>query len=208
MVQKREFAFKKAQIEQFLKKEYNRQFGRGGRISVRKRQRFMSRVSQKVGKRFGKDVLCLIDFSRGGFVTLVSPAHTESTDKGRLFQSFIHPQVAYTSHCVERFSERTDTTDNCIIALDDYLHDGLLTFGEHKEYMICNAGIFAYVIEDERLIIKTFINFEMLSDSQIREFYGSRVLSMMTEDVITEEALESDIILGEEEPDPARPPER
>ncbi len=200
MTEDRLFAFKKAQVEGFVKKEYQRYFGRGGRISIRKRQRFMERITQKVGKKFGKDVLCLIDFTKQGFVTLVSPSHTESTDKGRLFKSFAHPQVAYTSHCVERFSERTETTDNCIITLDSYLDDALLTYGLHDGYLVCSQGVFVHLIENDRLIIKTYINFELLSDDQIREFYTHDMASFLTPDIISEEAAASDIILMDELP--------
>jgi len=201
MVKDREFAYKKAQIEQFLKKEYQRQFGRGGRISIRKRQRFMDRVTRKVSKRFGKDVLCLVDFTKQGFVTLVSPPQIESTDKGRLSQSFVHPQVAYTTHCIDRFSERTRTTDNCIIALDAHLEEALLTFGQFEGHLVCSAGVFAYEMEKDRLVIKTFINFELLSDEQIRKYYRDNIASMLTADVVAEDALESDIIMMDEVPE-------
>ncbi|MCH8931716.1 MAG: hypothetical protein E2O42_04140 [Nitrospina sp.] len=200
MAKDRHFAFKKAQVEGFVKKEFQRYFGRGGRISIRKRQRFMERITKKVGKKFGKDILCLIDFTKQGFVSLVSPSHTESTDKGMLFNSFTHPQLAYTSHCVERFSERTDTTDNCIIILDSYLDEALLTYGLHDGYLVCSQGVFAYVIEDDRLIIKTYINFELLSDDQIRKYYTYDMASFLTPDMISEEAAASDIILMDELP--------
>lgn len=200
MTQDRHFAFKKAQVEDFVKKEFQRYFGRGGRISIRKRQRFMERITKKVGKKFGKDILCLIDFTRQGFVSLVSPSHTESTDKGKLFNSFTHPQVAYTSHCVERFSERTQTTDNCIITLDSYLDEALLTYGLHEGYLVCSQGLFAYVLEDDRLIIKTYINFELLSDDQIRKFYAHDMAAFLTPDMISEDVGASDIILMDELP--------
>lgn len=200
MVKDRHFAFKKAQVEGFVKKEFQRYFGRGGRISIRKRQRFMERITKKVGKKFGKDILCLIDFTKQGFVSLVSPSHTESTDKGKLFNSFIHPQVAYTSHCVERFSERTATTENCIITLDSYLDEGLLTYGLHDGYLVCSQGVFAYVIEEDRLVIKTYINFELLSDEQIRTFYTHDMASFLTPEMISDEAAASDIILMDELP--------
>lgn len=200
MVQDRHFAFKKAQVEDFVKKEFQRYFGRAGRISIRKRQRFMERITRKVSKKFGKDILCLIDFSKQGFVSLVSPANSESTDKGKLFKSFTHPQVMYTSHCVERFSERTQTMDNCIITLDSYLDEALLTYGLHEGFLVCSQGVFAYVIEEDRLIVKTYINFELLSDDQIRKFYTHDMASFLTPDIISQEAEESDIILMDELP--------
>jgi len=200
MTQDRHFAFKKAQVESFVKKEFQRYFGRGGRISIRKRQRFMERITKKVGKKFGKDILCLIDFTKQGFVSLISPSHTESTDKGKLFNSFTHPQVAYTSHCVERFSERTQTMDNCIITLDSYLEEALLTYGLHEGYLVCSQGLFAYVIESDRLVIKTYINFELLSDDQIRKYYTHDMATFLTQDMISEDVDASDVILMDELP--------
>ena len=196
MTQDRYFAFKKAQVEGFVKKEFQRYFGRGGRISIRKRQRFMERIT----KKFGKDILCLIDFTKQGFVSLVSPSHTEATDKGTLFNSFTHPQVAYTSHCVERFSERTQTMDNCIITLDSYLDEALLTYGLHEGYLVCSQGLFAYAIEDDRLVIKTYINFELLSDDQIRTYYTHDMAAFLTPDMISEDVDTSDVILMDELP--------
>ncbi len=200
MTQDRHFAFKKAQVEGFVKKEFQRYFGKGGRISIRKRHRFMERITQKVGKKFGKDVLCLIDFTKQGFVSLISPPQTESTDKGKLFNSFTHPQVTYTSHCVERFSERTQTMDNCIITLDSYLDEALLTYGLHEGYLVSSQGLFAYVIEGDRLVIKTYLNFELLSDDQIRKFYTHDMAAFLTPDMISEEIDASDIILMDELP--------
>ncbi len=200
MTQDRHFAFKKAQVEGFVKKEFQRYFGKGGRISIRKRHRFMERITQKVGKKFGKDVLCLIDFTKQGFVSLISPPQTESTDKGKLFNSFTHPQVTYTSHCVERFSERTQTMDNCIITLDSYLDEALLTYGLHEGYLVSSQGLFAYVIEGDRLVIKTYLNFELLSDDQIRKFYTHDMAAFLTPDIISEEIDASDIILMDELP--------
>ena len=158
----------------------------------------MDRITKKVGKKFGKDILCLIDFTKQGFVSLVSPSHTESTDKGKLFNSFTHPQVAYTSHCVERFSERTQTMDNCIITLDSYLEEALLTYGLHEGYLVCSQGLFAYVIEGDRLVIKTYINFELLSDDQIRKYYTHDMATFLTPDMISEDVDASDVILMDE----------
>ena len=200
MTQDRHFAFKKAQVEGFVKKEFQRYFGKGGRISIRKRQRFMERITQKVGKKFGKDVMCLIDFTKQGFVSLVSPAHTESTDKGKLFNSFTHPQVTYTSHCVERFSQRTQTNDNCIITLDSYLDEALLTYGLHEGYLVSSQGLFAYMIEADRLVIKTYLNFELLSDDQIRKYYTNDMAAFLTPDMISEDVDTSDIVLMDELP--------
>ena len=73
----KQFKFRKAQIELYVKAEYEKKFRKNARISVRKRQKFMDYMAKKVSKKFGKDVLCIIDFARGSFVSLISPSHTE-----------------------------------------------------------------------------------------------------------------------------------
>ncbi len=198
MLEDREFQLKKAQIENYVRAEFERQFGHNSRISVRKRQKFMGELTRKIGEKFGKDVLCLIDFTRHGFVSVISPAHIESTDKGRLYQSFSHPQVYYTSHCIDRFSQRTQTTENCIITLDSYLTDAILTYGIHDGYMVCLAGVFAYELEEERLIVKTYINYELLTDKQIEQFYGAEIFSMLNDDVVSDGSSGSDFVLSDE----------
>ena len=200
MLKEQEFQYKKAQIGNFLKKEIKRKFGKNARVSVRKRRKFMSEVTEKIAKKFGKDVLCLVDFTKQGFVSLVSPASTESTDKGQLIHSFTHPHIAYTTHCVDRFSSRTQTTENCVITLDGYLSDALLTFGQHEEFLVCPAGVFAYSFEDERLIIKTYINYELLSPEQVKQFYGLDSLWNFPKDMVAENIFESDIMLSDEVP--------
>ena len=199
-----DFEFKKVQIEKFIKAEYAKKFRRAARVSMRKRQRFMEDVTKKVGKKFGKDVLCLVDFSKEGFTTFVSPAHTESTNLGKLYRSFAHPQVCYTSHCIDRFSERNDTSDNCIIVLDAYLSDALLTYGENDEYLTCSAGVFAYTVDAGRLIIKTYINFELLSEEQLHTFYGPGTVTMLPDEFLAENNSESDFMLAEEYASPPR----
>ena len=206
MTGKKEFDYKKSQIENYLKSEFQKKFRTSAKISVRKRQKFIDDMTRKVGKKFGKDVLFLVDFSKRGFTTIVSPAHTQSTDKGKLFQSFSHPQVFYTSHCMDRFSERTDTTENCIIALDTFMDDALLSFGENEGHMSCPEGVFAYVIEKDRLVIKTFILFEMLSDEQIKKFYGPGMISTFPKEFFAGEGDESDFLLGEELSSPNHKP--
>ncbi len=198
MPEKRHFKFEKVQIENFLKREFEKSFKGTGRISIRKRQKFMNRINKKVGKQFGKDVLCLVDFTRQGFVTLVSPSHQESTEKGKLYHSFVHPQVAYTSHCIDRFSERTGAGDNCIIHLDEFLDEAMLTFGLHDGYLVCRSGVFAYVVEQDRLIVKTFISSEMLSDDQIREFYGWDVVANFSPEYIAQETDNADFMVQDE----------
>jgi len=192
------FDFKKSQIEQYLEAEFKKKFRKPGRISLRKRQKFLKDITRKASKRFGKDVLCLVDFNKGGFRSLISPARVESTDKGSLYQSFVHSQVFYTSHCLERFSLRTDTQENCILALDGYMTDALLTFGEHEGYLTCPVGVFAYVLENERLVVKTFLNFEMLTENQILDFYGPGTMAVISEEYLCDDFNESDFIVMED----------
>jgi len=204
MSKDREFEFKKVQIENYLKAAFQKKFGRNSRISIRKRQKFMDEMTRKVSKKFGKDVLCLVDFTRQGFVTLVSPARKISTEKGKLTQSFTHPQVFYTSHCIDRFSQRTQTEDNCVMCLDTYMNDALLSYGEHEGSLTCPTGVFAYEMENERLIVKTFVNFELLSAAQIKKFYGPGMISTFPEEFLTDEVAASDFIIGDEFADFAR----
>ncbi len=208
MTGNKEFDYKKSQIEKFLKAEFQKKFRTRARISIRKRQKFMSEMTRKIGKKFGKDVLFLVDFSKQGFVTLVSPSKTESTDKGRLFQSFAHPQVFYTSHAVDRFSERTDTTENCIIALDAFMEEALLTFGENEGFLTGSQGVFAYEIETDRLVIKTYIPAEMLSEEQIRKFYGPGMIAALSRDFLAEDGEDSDFIMVDEVSPPIAPKPR
>ena len=194
----RHFAFKKVQIENFLKEEFKKKFKSNGKISLRKRQKFISEVTCKVAKRFGKDVLLLIDFSRNGFCTVVSPAHTESTDKGKLIKSFSHPQVFYTTHCLERFSERTKSCVNCVITLDAYFNEALSTYGENDGFLTCPDGVFVFDLIESRLIVKTFINFDLLSDDQIKQFYGYGMISKISKEYTTEDVFGADFVLADE----------
>jgi hypothetical protein len=151
----RHFSFKKAQIENFLKTEFKKKFKSNAKISLRKRHKFIDEVTCKIAKRFGKNVLVLIDFSKNGFCSVVSPVETESTEKGKLIKSFSHPQVFYTSHCVDRFSERTQAQENCVIKLDAFFGKALSSYGENDGFLACPDGIFAYDLIEDRLIIKT-----------------------------------------------------
>ena len=196
------FDHKKSRIEHFVKSEYTKKFRKSARISVRKRQRFMLDMTRKVSKKFGKDVLCLIDFAKGGFVTLVSPAHVMSTDLGRLYNSFTHQQISYTSHCVERFSERADSDQNCIIIMDAYMNDALLTYGENNGYLTCPAGVFAYELCDGRMIVKTYINFKLLSEDQLNKFYGSGTATFLPAEYLADDENQADFVLFEEYADP------
>jgi len=194
----KQFEFRKAQIERYVKAEYDKKFRKTARISIRKRHKFMNDIARKVSKKFGKDVLCLIDFSRGGFFSLISPSHTKSTDLGRLFDSFTHTQVAYTSHCLERFSKRTDSNENCIIKMDSYITDALLTYGENLGHLTCSSGVFAYEVIEGRLIVKTYINFDLLSEEQIDRFYGSGTATVLLKECITDDHGQTDFKLAEE----------
>ncbi len=199
MGEDKHFIFKKAQIENFLKAEFKKKFKSSGKISLRKRQKFIADVTSKIAKRFGKDVLVLIDFSRNGFCSVVSPAKTESTDKGKLVKSFSHPQVFYTSHCVDRFSERMNSQENCIIKLDAFFNEALSTYGENAGFLTCPDGVFAYDIIEDRLIVKTYLNFDLLSDGQIKQFYGSGMISMLPKEYTTKDISSADFILADEQ---------
>jgi hypothetical protein len=144
------------------------------------------------------DVLVLIDFSRNGFCSVVSPTKTESTDKGKLIKSFSHPQVFYTSHCVDRFSERMKSQENCVIKLDAFFNEALSTFGENEGFLTCPDGVFAYDILADRLILKTYINFDLLSDNQIKQFYGSGMISMLPKEYAAKDISGADFVLADE----------
>jgi hypothetical protein len=198
MTNRRQFSFKKAQIEIFLKEEFKKKFKNIGKISLRKRQKFIAEVTRKIAKRFGKEVLVLIDFSKKGFCTVVSPTLSESTEKGRLIKSFSHPQVFYTSHCVDRFSERTQLYENCVITLDAFFNDALSTYGENDGFLTCTDGVFAYELIESRLVIKTYISFDLLSDDQIKQFYGLGMISMLPKEYATEDVFGADFVLADE----------
>ena len=198
MPQNRYFNYKKSQIENFLRLEFKKKFSSAGKISIRKRKKFIDAMTKKVSKQFGKDVLFLINFSKQGFCAVVSPIHSVSTDKGKLKQSFSTPQVFYTSHCVDRFVERMKTQENCIIQLDAFLSEAILSFGENEGYLTCSDGVFAYELEKNRLVIKTFINFDLLSDDQVKQFYGSSMISMLPLEYTTENISGADFIIEDE----------
>ena len=198
MAQDRYFNYKKSQIEGFVKMEFQKKFRSKAKISIRKRKKFIDEMTKKVAKRFGKDVLFLVDFSKQGLNAVISPIKSESTDKGRLVQSFSLPQVSYTTHCVNRFSERMKINDNCVIQLDALLNEAILSFGENQEYLTCSDGVFAYELEKDRLVIKTFLNFELLSDDQIKQFYGPGMISMLPLEYTADHISGSDFIIEDE----------
>ena len=198
MPQDRYFSYKKSQIENFLRLEFKKKFSSAGKISIRKRKKFIDAMTKKVSKKFGKDILFLINFSKQGFCAFVSPIHSVSTDKGKLKQSLSIPQVFYTSHCVDRFVERMKNHENCIIKLDALLSEAILSFGENEGYLTCSDGVFAYELENDRLVVKTFINFDLLNDDQVKKFYGSGMISMLPLEYTTENISDADFIIEDE----------
>ena len=202
MPQDRYFSYKNAQIENFLRLEFEKKFSSAGKISVRKRKKFIDIMAKKVSKQFGKDILFLINFSKQGFCAFVSPINSISTDKGKLKQSLSIPQVFYTSHCVDRFVERMKNHENCIIKLDSLLSEAILSFGENEGYLTCSDGVFAYELESDRLVVKTFLNFDLLSDDQIKQFYGSSMISMLPLEYTTENISGADFIIEDEKIQP------
>jgi len=207
MAKDRYFNYKKSQIEGFVKAEFQKKFRAKAKISIRKRRKFIDEMTYKVTKRFGEDILFLIDFSRQGFCAVISPIQSESTDKGRLVQSFSLPQVFYTTHCVNRFSQRMKIDNNCIIQMDALLNQAILSFGENEGFLACSDGVFTYELENERLIIKTYLNFDLLSDDQIKQFYGSRMISMLPLEYTAENISSADFIIEDEEALPKRIPQ-
>ena len=202
MPQDRYFSYKKSQIETFLKLEFKKKFRSAGKISVRKRKKFIDLMTKKIIKQFGKDILFLINFSKQGFCALVSPIHSISTDKGKLKQSLSIPQVFYTSHCVDRFEERMKNHENCITKMDALLSEAILSFGENEGYLTCSDGVFAYELESDKLVVKTFLNFDLLSDDQIKQFYGSSMISMLPLEYTTENISGADFIIEDEKMHP------
>ena len=200
MLKEQEFGFKKARIEHYIQETFEKEFGGQAKVSVRQRQKFIDRITGQVGKRFGNDVLCLLSFNKQGLVTVILPAETESTEKGRLFRSFTHKKVLYTSHCVSRFSERMEENQNCILMLDSLMSEALVSQGEHKGHLVCSEGIFAVIEEDDRLIIKTFIGYDLLDRNQIEKFYSLGGLSHLPDHMISKDSVDSDIILSDELP--------
>jgi len=139
----------------------------------------------------------------------MSPVRSEPTDKGKLNQSFSHPQVLYTTHCIDRFSERMNTHDNCIIQLDVYLNEAILSFGENEGFLACSEGVFSYEFDNSRLVIKTFLNFELLNDDQVKQFYGSGMISMLPGEYTAENISSADFIIQDEHTLlPAKPQEQ
>ena len=68
--------------------------------------------------------------------------------------------------------------------------------------MTCSDGVFAYELESDRLVIKTFLNFDLLSDDQIKKFYGSSMISMLPLEYTTENISGADFIIEDEKMHP------
>ena len=88
---------------------------------------------------------------------------------------------------------------NCIIQLDTFLNESILSFGENEGFLTCSDGVFAYEFENERVIIKTYLNFDMLSDDQIKKFYGSGMISMLPLEYTADHLSDSDFIIEDEQ---------
>ena len=73
-----------------------------------------------------------------------------------------------------------------------------MSFGENEGYLTCSDGVFAYELENDRLVIKTFINFDLLSDDQVKQFYGSSMISKLPLEYTTENISGADFIIEDE----------
>jgi hypothetical protein len=59
---------------------------------------------------------------------------------------------------------------------------------------------------DERMIIKTYINFDLLSEEQINKFYGSGTATVIAKEYITDDHSQSDFkLIDENEGSPDQP---
>jgi len=56
----KQFEFRKAQIERYVKAEYEKKFRKNARISVRKRQKFMGDMARKVSKNLERMFYALL----------------------------------------------------------------------------------------------------------------------------------------------------
>jgi hypothetical protein len=99
---------------------------------------------------------------------------------------------------VDRFSERMNARENCVIKLDAFFIEALSSYGENNGFLACGEGIFAYDLIEGRLIVKTYINLDLLSDDQIKQFYGSGMISMLPREYATKDIFGADFILADE----------
>ena len=91
-----------------------------------------------------------------------------------------------------------------MVLLDTYMNDALLSYGECEGSLTCPMGVFAYEMDSDRLIVKTFLNFELLSAEQIKKFYGPGMISTFPKEFLSDEIAESDFIIGDEFTDLAK----
>ena len=82
--------------------------------------------------------------------------------------------------------------------MDAYMNDALLTYGENEGHLTCPAGVFAYELNGGRMIIKTYINFNLLSEVQINKFYGSGTATLLPEEFLAEDESQADFMLFDE----------
>ena len=83
--------------------------------------------------------------------------------------------------------------------MDTYLNEAILSFGENEGFLACSDGVFAYEFDNGRLVIKTYLNFELLSDDQVKQFYGSGMISMLPVEYTTENISAADFIIEDEQ---------
>ena len=198
MLIEQEFEFKKTQVEKFLDAEFDKWFPNEAKISIRQRQKFIEHCKNSVKNQFGSDILCILKFTKQGFVHFVLPPKIKSTEKGRVFQSFSFPHIFYTTHCIDRFNKRMEIEENGIIVLDSLLNEAMVTYGDHPGYLVCSEGIFAFEEEKERWIIKTFIGYDLLKDDQKKRFFSLDGVSFLPEDMISKQGFNSDFIISDE----------
>ena len=198
MLVEQEFKFKKAQIERFLGAEFEKWFPSQAKISLRQRQKFIEHCKSKIKEQHGTDLLCSLKFTKQGFVYLVLPPKVESTEKGRVFQSFSFPHVFYTTHCLERFNQRMEVEENGIMFLDSLLSEAMVTHGDHDGYLVCSEGVFAIEEEKDRWIIKTFIGYDLLDDDQKKKFFSLNGISYLPGDMIANHGFDSDFAVSDE----------
>ena len=82
--------------------------------------------------------------------------------------------------------------------MDSYMGEALLTYGENLGHLTCPSGIFAYEVMGGRMIIKTYINFNLLSEEQINKFYGSGTATVLPRECIADDHSQSDFKLIDE----------
>ena len=65
---------------------------------------------------------------------------------------------------------------------------------------------FAYALMGGRMVIKTYINFNLLSEEQINKFYGSGTATVLPSECITDDLSQSDFkLIDEYEESPDQP---